>query len=84
MVNKRTTEASKTQGSIMASTTQSPKYNLKVKIRDGNAFGIMGQVSGALRDAGVPKEERDQYIAEATSDDYDNLLRVSMNWVNIS
>lgn len=68
----------------MASTEQSPKYNLKVKIRDGNAFGIMGQVSEALRKAGATKEERDQYIAEATSGDYDNLLRVSMKWVNIS
>lgn len=72
------------QGSTMASTEQSPKYNLKVKIRDGNAFGIMGQVSEALRKAGATKEERDQYIAEATSGDYDNLLRVSMKWVNIS
>lgn len=67
----------------MASTEQFPKYDIKVKINDGNAFGILGQVSSALRDAGVSKDERDQYLAEAQSGDYDNLLRVSIKWVNL-
>jgi hypothetical protein len=48
---------------------------------DGNAFAIMGKVQKALRQAGYPKEEIDRYLAEATSGDYDNLLQVTMEWV---
>lgn len=61
------------------------KYDIDVELigYDGNAFSIMGAVSKALRRAGVSKEEQDAYFSEATSGDYDNLLRVTMNWVNI-
>lgn len=62
------------------------KYpNIKVKLvgRDGNAFAILGNVSGALRKAGVPQSERDKFMKEATSGDYDNLLRVCMDWVDV-
>lgn len=64
-----------------------PKYpNIDVELvgHDGNAFAIMGKVSKALRRAGVSQEEIKQYTDEATSGDYDNLLRVTMNWVNVS
>ena len=61
------------------------KYDIEVELigQDGNAFSIMGAVSRELKRAGVSKEERDAYFAEATSGDYDNLLRVTSNWVNI-
>lgn len=63
-----------------------PKYNVDVQLsgEDGNAFAIMGRVSRALRKAGASKEELDQYMDESTSGDYDNLLRVAMEWVNVS
>lgn len=64
-----------------------PKYpNIDVELvgHDGNAFAIMGKVSKVLRRAGVSQEEIKQYTDEATSGDYDNLLRVTMNWVNVS
>jgi hypothetical protein len=32
----------------------------------------------------VPKDERDQYLSEAMAGDYDNLLRVTMDWVNVA
>lgn len=62
-----------------------PKYDVEVTLigQDGNAFAILAAVDRALRNIGVAKEERDQYIAEATSGDYDNLLRVTMQWVEV-
>lgn len=68
---------------MMAATKQTPKYNVNAKVRDGNAYAIMGAVTQALRKAGASEEERKQYTDEATSGDYDNLLCVSMRWVNI-
>ena len=48
---------------------------------DGNAFAIMGAVSAALRKAGRSREEIEEYRTKATSGDYNNLLRVSMDYV---
>lgn len=61
------------------------KYDIDVKLigTDGNAFSIMAKVNKALQKAGVSKDERDQYMAEAMSSDYDNLLRVTQEWVNV-
>lgn len=62
------------------------KYpNVKVKLvgRDGNAFSIMGNVSKALRSAGVSAEEIAQYIKESTSGDYNHLLQTAMAWVSV-
>jgi hypothetical protein len=62
------------------------KYQVKVRLSgmDGNAFSIMGRVQDALRKAGATKEELDQYFAESTSGDYDNLLRVACKWVEVA
>jgi hypothetical protein len=61
------------------------KYNITVKLtgEDGNAFAILGRVRRALRNAGVPKEEQDKFIKEATSGDYDHLLYTCMEWVDV-
>lgn len=64
-----------------------PKYpDIKVKLTggDGNAFGIMGAVSSAMCKADVPKSDRDEFMQQAMSGDYDNLLRVCMEWVDVS
>lgn len=52
----------------------------KVKLigEDGNAFYILGKVSKAL-----PKEEAIKYRKEAMSGDYDNLLAVTMKYVEV-
>lgn len=55
-----------------------PKLNLAGI--DGNAYAIMGAVSKALKKAGLTQEAK-QYMQEAMSGDYDNLLRVSMDCV---
>ena len=63
-----------------------PKYpNIRVKLvgRDGNAFAILGRVQEALRRGKVPQEERDVFIKEATSGDYNNLLATCMKWVDV-
>ena len=63
-----------------------PKFDVDVQLvgRDGNAFAIMGAVSKALRRAGATAEEIAEYREESTSGDYDNLLRVAMEWVRVS
>jgi ribosomal protein S9 len=61
------------------------KYDVDVQLtgEDGNAFAIMGAVTRALRQAGATHEEIAKYTTEAMSGDYNNLLRVSMEWVNV-
>jgi hypothetical protein len=61
----------------------STKPTVKLVGEDGNAFSIMGRVKKALRRAGADKEYIDKYLSEATSGDYDNLLVVSMEYVNV-
>jgi hypothetical protein len=51
--------------------------------QDGNAFAIMGRVKQALKSAGADKEYIDKYLSEATSGDYDHLLVVSMEYVEV-
>lgn len=63
-----------------------PKYpDIEVELigQDGNAFAILGAVLKALRRAGISKEEQDLFYDEATSGDYDNLLRVATEWVEV-
>lgn len=60
-----------------------PKYQVAVKLSDGNAFAIMGAVQSALKKAGASKEELDRYFTESTAGDYDNLLRVATEWVEV-
>jgi 5-hydroxyisourate hydrolase-like protein (transthyretin family) len=61
-----------------------PKTNVKVRLvgEDGNAFAILGKVTKALR-----REGRDdlatEYQKEAMSGDYDNLLRVTADYVEV-
>jgi hypothetical protein len=50
---------------------------------DGNAFVVMGRVSAALRNEGADNEFIDKYINESESGDYDNLLRVAMEYADI-
>jgi len=50
---------------------------------DGNGFSIMGRVQQSLRRAGADKEYIDKYLKEATSGDYDHLLVVSMEYVDV-
>lgn len=64
-----------------------PKYpNIVVSIGslygpEGNAFVILGKVTNALKEYGISKEIRDDYMKAATYGDYENLLKVTREWV---
>lgn len=63
-----------------------PKYpDVKVELsgHNGNAFYIIGRVSGALKRAGVPADEVKAFFDEATRGDYDNVLQTCMRWVDV-
>ena len=59
------------------------KPTVKLIGQDGNAFSIMGRVKKALMLAGADKEYIDKYLNAATLGDYDHLLVVSMEYVNV-
>ena len=62
------------------------KFILKPKVKligqDGNAFFILATVKKALIKEGL-QEEAKEFTKKATSCDYDNLLRVVMEYVDV-
>lgn len=52
-----------------------------IEMPDGNAFSIMGAVKKALKRNGQA-DQVEEYLTKAMSGDYDNLLRVSMEYVD--
>ena len=64
---------------------KAPETRPVVKLvgEDGNAFAIMGRVSKALKRAGADKGYIDKYIAESMSGNYDHLLNVAMEYVDV-
>ena len=64
-------------------TTEKKREKLEIfeLWRDGNAFAIMGKVRRALQRAGR-LDEFEEYQQQATSSDYDNLIRVTMQWAD--
>ena len=61
-----------------------PNVHVQLVGQDGNAWAILGRVAKALREDGVPKEQVNEFFAEATSGDYDHLLQTVMKWVETS
>lgn len=61
-----------------------PKTDIKVKLigEDGNAFSIMGKVIRELKRHGH-RDLVKQYQEEATSGDYNHLLTVTMDYVEV-
>lgn len=62
-------------------TPEYPDIEVQLSGEDGNSFAILGRVTGAMRRAGVSKEEREAFMAEATAGDYDHVLQTCMRWV---
>jgi hypothetical protein len=60
-----------------------PDVKVQLVGGDGNAIVIIGTVSKALRQAGVPADEVKQFQGEAMSGDYDNVLATCMAWVDV-
>jgi len=69
--------------------TQEEIYNennkpvLKLTGIDGNAFVILGRAQQVARRAGMPKEIIDEFRNKAMSGDYNNLLRVCMEYFDV-
>lgn len=61
-----------------------PDVKVQLTGEDGNAFGILGKVLGALKKAGVPADELNDFKDEATCGDYDHLIITCMKWVEVS
>lgn len=59
-----------------------PDVTVQLTGEDGNAFAVLGKVSRALKDAGYG-DETAAFMAEATGGDYDHLLGVCQQWVNV-
>ena len=60
------------------------KTGVKVKLigEDGNVFAIMGKVSKALKKAGH-YDLANEYLYKAKSGYYDNLLAVTLEYVEV-
>jgi hypothetical protein len=61
-----------------------PNIEVRLTGNDGNAFAIIGKVNAALRKNGVSREEMDEFMEEAMSGDYNNVLLTCMKWVEVS
>lgn len=61
------------------------KTGIEVELigHDGNAFAIMGKVTKAMKRANIDSSIIEEYKKEAMSGDYDNLLRVTMEYVEV-
>jgi len=64
-------------------TIKYPEIEVELVGTDGNAFALIGKVQKALKEAEVSKEELDEFFTEATSGDYNHLLRICMEWVKV-
>lgn len=58
------------------------KPKVKLSSIDGNAFNILGIVRRALKEAGQ-NDLVEQFTIEATSGDYDNLLRTCSKYCEV-
>lgn len=69
----------------MTHSPHRPRFDVTVPLlgHEGNAFFILGTVIAALRRAGATDEEVSEFHAEATTGDYDHLLRTVMAWVDV-
>lgn len=65
---------------------QYPEIHIPLIGEDGNAFAILARVRGIMRKemgAELFASEWDNFHTEATSGDYDNLLRTIMRWFTV-
>jgi hypothetical protein len=61
-----------------------PKYpdiHVELTGHDGGVYGPLARCLDAMTRAGISSLERDRFTTEATGGDYDDLLRVSMEWL---
>ena len=59
-------------------TPKYPEITIPLVGEDGNAFSILGRVHRVMRRNGL--RDWEEFRAEATSGNYDNLLATVMRW----
>jgi len=67
----------------MTITVKYPNINIPLVGQDGNAFSILARVKRIMRKNSLPDSEWQAFHAEATSGNYDNLLRTVMKWFSV-
>ncbi len=65
---------------IMAMKPKYPELRVLLSEQNGNAFLIMGACLKAARDGGLPQHEIDEFLKEATSGTYEELLQTAIRW----
>lgn len=60
-----------------------PHVSVNLTGHDGNAWAVIGTVRAAMKRAGVEKSDIDEYMTAAMAGDYNNLLRVTMETVEV-
>lgn len=65
------------------STIENTGVKVKLLGEDGNAFAILGRVRRAMIREKVSDTIITQYMKDATAGDYDNLLAVTMQYVEV-
>lgn len=60
-----------------------PGLEVELIGHDGNAFFILGTVQKEMRRAGVRQGEIDAYMALATGGNYEHLLTITQQWVEV-
>ncbi len=68
----------------MRASKASDRPKLKLTGRDGNAFFMLGRAQETARKAGWPKSKVEEFMRDAKSGDYDDLLRTCMKWFDVS
>lgn len=63
--------------------TKYPEITIPLVGEDGNAFAILAKVRKAMKKAGIPVAEQEEFFAEAMGGDYDNLLQTVMKWFEV-
>ena len=61
-----------------------PEVQFQIVGIDGNAFSIMGTAQKAARRAGLSKDQIEEYLNEAMSGDYDNVISTTMRFFDCS
>jgi len=65
-------------------TPRYPQVVVELVGMDGNAYSILGRCTLAAKRAGLSKNEIDEFVAKATSGNYDGLLRTVVEFFEIS
>lgn len=60
-----------------------PEITVKLTGKEGNAFGVIGAVTKAMKAVKVPPEKIHAFTEECMAGDYNHLLRTCMKWVNV-